>query len=111
MLGANQSKPSLEVQSMPKFVNALFAALVGTIGGASILVICIAASVGLAWMSKDTVTIPGVFTSWFTVENDLPALNFEPNGIGMVGVILAIATLSVLSSLLRSRKTSHKELA
>ena len=82
--------------------------LVGVIVDASILVIAFVACVGYAWVSKDEVTIPGVFRAFFTTENGPPALNFEFNEIGMLVVFLAIAALSIFGSLRGFRKRAPR---
>ncbi|MGG7464948.1 MULTISPECIES: hypothetical protein [unclassified Plantibacter] len=89
---------------MSNFVKATLGAIVGFLAGASILFIALVACVGYAWMTKTEVIIPGVFKAFFTTENDLPALNFEPNGIGMLVIVLVIAALSVIGSLRGPRK-------
>ena len=90
---------------MSDFVKAVLGAITGIFAGAAILFIGLIACAGYAWMSKNEVALPGVFRAWFTSENDLPALNFEPNGVGMLVVVLVITVLCVLSALRRSRKS------
>ena len=90
---------------MSNFVKAMLGAITGVFTGAAILFIALIACVGYAWMSKTEVAIPGVFRAWFTSENSVPALNFEPNGVGMLVVVLVITVLCVLSALRRSRKS------
>ncbi len=91
---------------MPTIVKAILGGIVGVIAGASILFVGLAATVGYAWMSKSEAIIPGVFKAWFTTETELPVLNFEPNGAGMLIVILLITILSVLGSLRRSSRNA-----
>ncbi|PDQ36209.1 MAG: hypothetical protein B5766_01985 [Candidatus Lumbricidophila eiseniae] len=90
---------------MSNFAKAVIA---GVLVDASILVIALVACIGYAWVSKDEVTIPGVFRAFFTTENDLPALNFEFNEIGMLVVFLAIAVLSIFGSLRGFRKRAPR---
>lgn len=59
--------------------------------GVATLIIMIAAVLGYAYSAKQAVSIPGIFNGWFSVENEMPALNFDPNGVGMVMFVIVIA--------------------
>jgi hypothetical protein len=52
----------------------------------------------------DSVWIPGLYRAWFSVDNGMTALHFDPNGPGMLTVILAVATpyLALFTSTRRS---------
>ena len=63
--------------------------------GVAALFLLVVAAVGFAYATETSAIIPGVFRGWFTRENDMPALNFEPNGPGMLTFVLAIAIVYV----------------
>lgn len=81
-------------------------AIGGVLAGASTLFIGLVACVGYSWILKTDVTIPGVFAAWFTTDNDTTALNFIPNGTGMLMVIAGLAAFFALDSVRRSRKAA-----
>jgi hypothetical protein len=76
------------------FVNSI----AGFALGAAVLFLGLVAAVGFAFATEGRVFLPGVLTAWFTTENDLPALNFEPNLFGMLAVILVITALYVFAA-------------
>lgn len=63
----------------------------GALLGIALLFLAIAASVSIGFATNGKAFIPGVFEAWFTTENDMPALNFIPNGIGMSAFIVLTA--------------------
>lgn len=77
--------------------------LAGLALGIAVLFLAVVGAVAFAYTTGTDVLIPGVFEGWFTEENGLPALNFRPNGIGMLVAVLAIAVLFALLGLRRTR--------
>lgn len=76
----------------------------GLVGGAAIVLIVLMACLGTAFWASTDVVIPGVFAAWVTSENDLPALTFRLNGIGILVIVLSIAGLSMLGTLWTMQK-------
>ena len=83
----------------------------GIILGAATLFIAVVTVVGFAFATHTTAFIPGVFHAWFTSENDLPALSFEPNGIGMLLFILIVAIIYVVSAAQIGKKLAERRKA
>ena len=61
--------------------------------GTGAFLLILAGMVALAYAHQSAVLIPGVFTGWFTRENGSLAFEFQPNGMGIVLVIVVIAVL------------------
>jgi hypothetical protein len=89
---------------MNKTVRIFLGAIGGVAVGVSLLFLGIVAAVAYAWMTTTEVHVPGIIKAWFTEENGAPALNFEPNGTGMLVVIAICAVIPVLAAL-RSRRS------
>jgi hypothetical protein len=53
--------------------------------------LAIAGLVGYAFIGEQAAVLPGIFRVWVTSENDAPAVNFEPNLIGIFIAVTAIA--------------------
>ncbi|PPH21732.1 hypothetical protein [Rathayibacter toxicus] len=81
--------------------------ITGFFVGISVLLVGIVALIAYAFVTGAEVYLPGVIKAWFTRENDMPALNFEPNGIGMVIAIISLALLYVCSTFQQSRRTTN----
>lgn len=81
-----------------RFAGRLFA---GLALGVAVVFLAVVGAVAFAYATGVDVIIPGVFEGWFTQENGLPALNFRPNGIG---IIVAVVVIAVLFALLRLRR-------
>lgn len=73
--------------------------LSGLVFGAAALLIALAAATGITFATRGQTLIPGDFKAWFTSENELPALNFEPNFIGMTIVIAVLAGFYTVKAL------------
>jgi hypothetical protein len=71
--------------------------------GIAVVFLAVVGAVAFAYATGTDVLIPGVFEGWFTQENGLPALNFRPNGIGIVVVVVVIAGLFAVLGLRRKR--------
>jgi len=82
-------------------IKIIFGFVVGIITGIAILIIGLMAAISYAYLNGGQVYLPGLLTAWFSVENDAPALNFEPNGAGMAVVVLVVA-LSCVAVAVRS---------
>lgn len=82
------------------FVNRV---IVGALLGVAGLFLAIVAAIGYAYVTEDMALLPWVVTAWFTTEDGLPAMNFVPNALGMLGVIVVVATGYVFVAS-RSRK-------
>ncbi|MDQ0646960.1 putative membrane protein [Microbacterium natoriense] len=73
-----------------KFVLHVF---IGVILGVAVLFLGLCAAVTFAFATAGPVLLPGVFKAWSTTENEMPAMNFEPNYVGVLLVIVVVATL------------------
>jgi len=73
--------------------------LSGVVFGAAALFLGLVAAAGIAFVTHGQTLIPGVFKAWFTSENELPALNFEPNVIGMMTVVAVLAGFYTVKAL------------
>ena len=90
------------VKDITQLIISLFA---GIVTGMAVLFIGLTAAVSYAYLSGGQVYLPGILRAWFSVENDAPALNFEPNGAGMAVVVLVVA-LSCVAVAVRSGRRS-----
>lgn len=79
-------------------------ALAGLLLGTSCVVLAVIACVGAAYLTYGVVELPGIFKGWITEENGFPALNFIPNGIGMLTAIVAIGAAFTVVGVLRARR-------
>jgi hypothetical protein len=85
-----------------KTTSKMITALVGGfVTGVCLLFIALVAAVGFAYVTTQSVHLPGIIHAWFTTENGMPALNFEPNFIGMLVAVLLVATITVLVTWMR----------
>ena len=78
---------------MTATVRLVLSVFTGMTLGVAVVFLTLVSAVAYAFATGSTAFIPGVLTAWFTTENDLPALNFQPNGVGLlvaVGLISAI---------------------
>lgn len=87
---------------MNKSIRIIVGAFGGIAVGMSLLFLGIVAAVAYAWVTTTPVYVPGIIKAWFTVENGAPALNFEPNGTGML-VFIAVCGIVAIVASLRSR--------
>jgi uncharacterized BrkB/YihY/UPF0761 family membrane protein len=76
----------------------------GIVLGIATSVLMLITMVAAAFVTAQTVAIPGFFRAWVTSENDMPALNFEPQFGGILVVVILVAALYVLLAELRSRR-------
>ncbi|NQX27774.1 hypothetical protein HQQ81_10520 [Microbacteriaceae bacterium VKM Ac-2854] len=76
---------------MTTMVKLIINGISGLVLGAAVLFLGLVASSAFAFATSSQALIPGVFKAWFVTENDLPAMNFEPNFFGMLMVILLVA--------------------
>lgn len=73
----------------------------GLLFGASVLFIVIAVLFGISAITDQPVIIPGIVSGQVVGENNIPVVYFDPNGRGIMLVILVIAVSYVAAS--RSR--------
>lgn len=90
---------------MKLFSNLMIAAISGILTGASLLFLAIVAATGFAYLTSSSIYLPGIIQAWFTTENDMPALNFNPNFTGMLGWIGVVAVMFCLTAWRRTRET------
>ncbi len=83
---------------MNAFAKVVLNCIAGLVLGVAALFLLVVAAVGFSYATETAAIIPGVFRGWFTRENDMPALNFEPNGPGMLIFVLAIAIAYVVGT-------------
>lgn len=69
----------------------VLSAIGGILIGCAVLVIVLIGSVAFAWATGTRAYLPGVFDAWITEENGMPAVNFVPNALGMLAVVVVIA--------------------
>ncbi|WP_415854501.1 hypothetical protein [Sinomonas sp. G460-2] len=81
------------------FARIVLSALGGIFVGVAVLVIVLIASVGFAWATGTRAFLPGIFEAWFTEENGLPAVDFEPNPWGMLVVVLLVSASTAVGAL------------
>lgn len=79
----------------PKLMTAM---IEGILAGISLLFIGSVAAVGFAYTMEKSVHLPGLFKAWFTTENGMPALNFDPNFLGMLTWIITATAAFCLRS-------------
>lgn len=96
---------------MMKPYKVVSSAIAGLLLGVAVMSLIIVAAVGFAFVTSTELLIPGVFRTWFTTENDMPALNFQPNFVGILVAIAVVAVVHVLSTIgvgNRVAKRKHK---
>lgn len=88
----------------PTLTRLIGAALAGVLLGLACLIILVVGSILFAYLTGSSAELPGVFSGWFTEENGMPALSFDPHWPGMLAVVAVIATLTVAGAWLRLRR-------
>jgi len=78
--------------------------VVGVLLGVALLFLTIVCSVAIAFVTNGQALIPGVFEAWVTTENEMPALSFAPNGVGMIIFIVAIAVIYTVTMYSKSSR-------
>lgn len=86
------------MKTVAKMITAL---LGGLVTGICLLFIVLVAAVGFAYVTTQSVHLPGIINAWFTTENGMPALNFEPNFVGMLVAVLVVAAVIVVVAWMR----------
>lgn len=72
--------------------------------------LAVVAAVGFAYVTATAVHFPGIIQAWFTTENGMPALNFEPNFAGMLVWVGVVAAAYCVLIWRRSRNSSSNDL-
>ncbi|GAA2564119.1 hypothetical protein GCM10009861_25150 [Neomicrococcus aestuarii] len=62
----------------------MMAAVSGVFTGASLVFLVIVGALGFTYATPKAVHLPGLIQAWFTTENAMPAVNFQPNFAGML---------------------------
>jgi preprotein translocase subunit SecY len=95
---------------MRHLASALSALLTGALVGLAGLFLVLVTVTTIAYVAEFTVWIPGLYSAWFGVENGMTALHFDPNGQGMLTVILAAALLNLALSASIRRSSPRNQL-
>ena len=95
---------------MNSATKAIINTITGLFLGVAVLFLAIVCVVGFAFATTGSAALPGVFEAWVGSENDMPALSFAPNGIGMLVFVLLIAGVYAIAMqrvLTRKRGSTH----
>jgi len=93
---------------MNRLLKVILSAIGGVAMGIAVLFLALVATVAFAFATGGQVNLPGVLNAWFTTENDAPALNFEPNGIGMAAVVIVVAAICVVATWRSTRRPQQR---
>jgi hypothetical protein len=93
---------------MNKAAKIIVSSITGLVLGVATLFLALVAVSAFAFATDGEALIPGVFKAWFTTDNDLPALNFEPSGIGMMVFIVIVAAVYVFGFMQVSNRLSNR---
>jgi len=84
-----------------------FSVFTGLAAGVVVMFLTLGAVVAYAFAAATTAFIPGLITVWITTENELPAVNFAPNGAGALVVVGAVAAIVVAAAFARFRAANR----
>jgi hypothetical protein len=75
----------------------------GLLGGTLAAFIIIAMCLVLTVATESAVEVPGLITATFRRVNDLPEVEFLPNGYGVLAIVVIGGIVPVILGLVRSR--------
>lgn len=98
--------------SMTLLLNAVSRVFTGLVLGIAVLFLGIMLAVGFAFTTNGNVFLPGLLKAWFTTENSLPAINLEPNFLGMLVIIIAVAAVYTFFAFQSNKRlaTHHRKI-
>lgn len=77
--------------------------VLGLLGGALAAFIIIAICLLLSVVTESKVEVPGLITATFRKVNNLPEIEFLPNGYGVLAIVIIGGIIPVILGLVRSR--------
>jgi hypothetical protein len=94
---------------MKKTSSFMGAALTGVAGGVAVAFLLCVATAAVALTTGSHASVPGMFSAWAGTENGAFALEFQPNGVGLLVVVVGCALLSALLAVRRRQDTHGAE--
>lgn len=88
----------------------MMAAVSGVFTGASLVFLVIVGALSFTYPTTKAVHLPGLIQAWFTTENAMPAVNFQPNFAGMLVLVGVVAAMFCFSTWRQARGGSSDEL-
>ncbi|KGJ81779.1 hypothetical protein GY21_01510 [Cryobacterium roopkundense] len=92
---------------MTATLKIILSVFTGLVLGVTLVFLTLVAAVTYAFATGTTATVPGMLTAWFTTENNLPALNFEPNGTGLMVAVFIVTAIVVALAVRLTLKHKH----